>query len=82
MNNWIWLDAERHPDKQTCAYTGNWESRDGCGVVVELSRRYGFGKKIEKIELRYSSDSVSQLWVNKRFIGRRRFPRQRASEAE
>ena len=67
--NWIWLDPSIYPKRQTARYTGVWAAECDDDTVVDFSREYVFDGEIEKIELNYSSDSTSQLYVNDRFIG-------------
>ncbi len=67
--NWIWLDPSIYPNSQTARYTGVWAAECDDGTVVDFSREYAFDGEVEKVELNYSSDATSQLYVNERFIG-------------
>lgn len=67
--NWIWLDPARYPDRQSARYTGTWDGECENGTVVEFIRSYTPCAKIAKIELNYSSDGPSQLWIGGKFIG-------------
>ena len=69
IGRWIWLDPEQFPDRQTSRLTGDWSAECGNGTVVEFQREVTYERAIERIELSYSSDGVSQIWVNGRFIG-------------
>ena len=59
--NWIWLDPELYPKRQTARYTGVWAAECDDGTVVEFSREYILDKDIESIRVSYSSDATSQL---------------------
>ena len=67
--NWIWLDPELYPERQTARYTGVWAAECDDGTVVEFSREYILDKDIESLRVTYSSDATSQLYVNDSFIG-------------
>ena len=69
IGRWIWLDPERFPNRQTSRLTGDWSAECDNGTVVEFRREVTYERAIERIELSYSSDGVSQVWVNGRFIG-------------
>lgn len=66
---WIWLNSEKYPDRQHGRYTGAHDRTCKGDTVAELSRTYDFGKRIERIELKYSADAISQLWLCGRFLG-------------
>lgn len=68
-DKWIWLDKDLYPDNQKNPYTGSWMGECEDGTVVEFSHRLDLGKKIERVDIRYSADALVQLWINDRFIG-------------
>ena len=73
MNNkkdpWIWIDNNFYPERQLSRYTGNWDNASEADTVVEFSKRFSFGKKIERVSVRYSADASVQMWINDRLIG-------------
>lgn len=66
---WIWLDSTKHPDRQHGRYTGVHSCSCDGDTVAELSRTFDLGRRIERIELKYSADAISQLWLCGRFLG-------------
>ncbi len=65
---WIWLPREPYPDNQTTIYSGFLNHAEGNFTVAEFSRKYTFDKMITKAELRFSGDTLFQLWCNGDFV--------------
>lgn len=62
--SWIWLDAEKYPDRQTTVIYRN-SIKDGENyTVAEFKRTYEFSDVPKCIKLRFSADSLFQLYVN------------------
>ncbi len=61
---WIWLPADKYPDRQACCYSDLTENKSGIFTVAEFKKEYSFGKKIAKARLRFSADTALQLYVN------------------
>jgi hypothetical protein len=65
---WIWLPGERYPDSQTTIYSGFLDHNAGNFTVAEFQKTYAFDKTITKAELRFSGDTLFQLWCNGGFV--------------
>lgn len=62
---WIWLPRERYPQCQTTAFSGLIDrSPDLNYTVAEFSRQYTFSKTVRSARLRFSGDTVFQLFCN------------------
>ena len=65
---WIWLPREQYPDNQTTIYSGFLNHAEGNYSVAEFRKSYSFDKMIVKAELRFSGDTLFQLWCNGGFV--------------
>ena len=65
---WIWLPREQYPDNQITIYSGFLDHNAGNFTVAEFSRRYTFAKTVIRAELRFSGDTLFQLWCNEEFV--------------
>ncbi len=65
---WIWLPCEQYPDSQTAIYSGFLDHNVGNFTVAEFSRKYAFDKTVTKAALRFSGDTLFQLWCNGDFL--------------
>ena len=61
---WIWLPREQYPDNQTTIYSGFLDHNAGNFTVAEFSRKFAFDKTVTRAELRFSGDTLFQLWCN------------------
>ena len=61
---WIWLPEALYPDCQTTIYSGFCDKTEGNYTVAELVRDYAFDKEIASVRLRFSGDTVFQLFCN------------------
>ena len=66
---WIWLPRQAFPDHQTTVYSGLSEQVKGSAyAVAELQRTYTYEQPIRSAELRFSGDTVFQLFGNGELI--------------
>ncbi len=67
--NWIWLNNKEYPEYQK-TYISHWCDRTGFNYcVAEFKRGYDFEKKIEKLVLRVSGDTIFRLYLNDEYVG-------------
>ena len=61
---WIWLPKSSYPDSQTTVYSGFEEASGNEYCVAEFKRSYIFDKNIVCAKLRFSGDTLFQLFCN------------------
>lgn len=61
---WIWLNREKYPENQTTINTVLGNDKPADYAVAEFYKEYNFGKKAEKIDLRFSGDTYFELYLN------------------
>ncbi len=64
---WIWLPEDKYPDRQCCCYSDLGDDRSGEFTVAEFKKEYAYGKKIVSAKIRFSADTVFQLYINGEF---------------
>ena len=64
IENWIWLPCEKYPNEQTTVYSGIFHTKADNYTVAEFVSNHSFSKKIISADLRFSGDSVFQLFCN------------------
>lgn len=62
--NWIWLPADKYPDRQTCCYSDLTADKSGLFTVAEFKKEYNFNKKVARARLRFSADTALVLFIN------------------
>ena len=65
---WIWLPQKSYPENQTTIYSGFLDHGQGNFTVAEFQKTYAFDKTIARAELRFSGDTLFQLWCNDAFV--------------
>ena len=65
---WIWLPQSRYPDHQHTVYSANIDTSQGHYTVAEFRRDYAFDQKVRSAKLRFSGDTVFQLYCNDAFL--------------
>lgn len=63
-DRWIWLPTDQYPNRQTTCHTIDYEPKDGNFTVAEFCRTYTFNQPIVEAHLRFSGDTVFQLYLN------------------
>lgn len=61
---WIWLPEQAYPDHQTTIYSGFLDKRGGNYTVAEFKREYAFSQEVVSARLRFSGDTLFQLFCN------------------
>ena len=64
---WIWLPADRYPDRQTTVHTimsGLDMNKLGNYTVVRCEKNYTLGKPVQSVHIRTSGDTFFRLYVN------------------
>ena len=61
---WIWLPKDKYPEYQNNKYDAMTGTNDGKFAVAEFAKEYKFDKKVKSIALRFSGDTVFQLYLN------------------
>lgn len=61
---WIWLPADRYPDRQKSHYHAESAVHDGVYTVAEFRRDYDFGCAVTEMKLRVSGDTAFRLYLN------------------
>ena len=61
---WIWLPTDKYPEYQNNRYDGMNGTNDGKFAVAEFEKTYKFDKKVKSLALRFSGDTVFQLYLN------------------
>lgn len=65
---WIWLPATAYQKEQTTVYSGFDQREEHHYTVAEFQKTYTFPKKIRRAALRFSGDTVFQLFCNDRLV--------------
>lgn len=65
---WIWLPEASYPNEQTTVYSGFSKANATHYTVAEFKKTYAFSKKIRQAELRFSGDTVFQLFCNGKIV--------------
>ncbi len=65
---WIWLPTDKYPEYQNNRYDGMNGTNDGKFAVAEFEKTYKFDKKVKNLALRFSGDTVFQLYLNGEFL--------------
>ncbi len=68
IEKWIWLPAEKYKSEQNTVYNAFSEEKSNAYTVAEFKRTYTFSKKVARAELRFSGDTVFQLFCNNRIV--------------
>ena len=66
--NWIWLPKEIYKNEQTTIYTTLIKKDYSSFTVAEFTKNYSYSKKIVRADLRFSGDTVFQLYCNESAI--------------
>lgn len=61
---WIWLNSEKYPERQTTVLSGFLGKKEGHYTVAEFVREYTFEKAIERVSVRVSADTEFRLTCN------------------
>ena len=62
---WIWLPKDIYPQNQTTSFSGLADrTPDQNYTVAEFKRKYTYSRKIIRADLRFSGDTVFQLYCN------------------
>ena len=69
LEKWIWLSQEKYPNEQTTffhhdACSDERKKEIGHYTVAEFQRMYTLDKKVKSAKLRFSGDTVYDLWLN------------------
>jgi hypothetical protein len=65
---WIWLPRGSYPDNQNTIYSGFLDHNRGNFTVAEFKKTYTFSQTVVKADLRFSGDTLFQLWCNGTFV--------------
>lgn len=65
---WIWLPEKSYKNEQTTVYSGFYKNEAHNYTVAEFQKNYAFSKKIVRATLRFSADTVFQLFCNDRIV--------------
>ncbi|MBQ8345658.1 MAG: hypothetical protein IJY42_05270 [Clostridia bacterium] len=66
LEQWIWLPESEYPNEQTTVYSGFFKANVNNYTVAEFVKTQSFSQKIIRADLRFSGDSVFQLFCNGR----------------
>lgn len=61
---WIWLPKSSYPENQTTVYSGFDETSENQYCVAEFKRKYFFDQEVVSAKLRFSGDTLFQLFCN------------------
>lgn len=61
---WIWLPKDKYKNEQENILSGFEFNKEQNFIVAEFEKKYEFSKKIDKARLRFSGDTVFQLFCN------------------
>ena len=61
---WIWLPADLYPDRQTTHIHAFHLDETAHYTVAEFKKKYTLSGEVEKIILRFSGDTLYQLYLN------------------
>ena len=61
---WIWLPEDIYKNEQTTVFSGFMKNEADNYTVAEFKRTYTFSQKVVRAELRFSGDTVFQLFCN------------------
>ena len=64
IESWIWLPEKYYKNEQTTVYSGFLNSDVKNYTVAEFSKKYEFSKKVIRADLRFSGDTVFQIYCN------------------
>ena len=64
IEQWIWLPKDKYQNAQNTVYSGFTDKNNGNYTVAEFSKIYEFSEKVVSAELRFSGDTVFQLYCN------------------
>ena len=64
MEQWIWLDPARYPERQSTVLSGFLDKSKGNYTVAEFVREYTFDREIRSVTLRASADTELRLLCN------------------
>ncbi|MBR2339836.1 MAG: hypothetical protein IKA74_03270 [Clostridia bacterium] len=65
---WIWLPKNLYPKRQNTICSGFLDHSVGNHTVAEFRKKYTFDKEILSVQLRFSGDTVFQLFCNERLV--------------
>lgn len=65
---WIWLPQNKYPDNQTTIYSGFGNHGLGNYTVAEFKKTFSYEKEIKSVRIRFSADTLFQLYLNKKII--------------
>ena len=66
--NWIWLPENAYPDCQRTAYDAHGDMSGWRQTVAEFRRDYEFGSPVRRAQLRFSGDTLFQLYCNGKLL--------------
>ena len=66
--NWIWLPASEYPNNQNTVYSSFFKKNANNYTVAEFAKNYVFPTKIQRADLRFSGDTVFQLFCNNQIV--------------
>ena len=61
---WIWLPKESYPENQTTVFSAFDEMSENQYCVAEFKKKYSFEKNVVSAQLRFSGDTLFQLFCN------------------
>ena len=68
LQQWIWLPKAKYPHNQTTIYSAFGDFSKCNYTVAEFSKQYVFAQVPTHVRLRFSADSVFQLFCNDKFV--------------
>ena len=68
FENWIWLSKKDYKDNQNTCFNSHIMGADKNYTVAEFKKKYSFLKKVIKAELRFSGDTLFQLFLNDKIV--------------
>lgn len=68
LQQWIWLPKARYPHNQTTIYSAFGDFSKCNYTVVEFAKQYIFVQVPTRVRLRFSADSIFQLFCNDKFV--------------
>lgn len=68
IENWIWLPKNVYKNEQTTVYSGFFKGSVKNYTIAEFKRQYSYSQKVIRAELRFSADSVFQLFCNDKVV--------------
>ena len=68
IEQWIWLPEKFYKNEQTTVYSGFFRENANNYTVAEFKKTYAFQQRIVQAQLRFSGDTVFQLFCNDNIV--------------